>query len=78
MVIKILGMGCPKCKQLEENAKKAVSLAGVDATVEKVTDMNQIMEYGVMMTPALVIDEVVKVAGRSVSADDIKKLILSK
>jgi small redox-active disulfide protein 2 len=75
MVIKILGSGCPKCKQLEENAKKAVSLAGVDATVEKVSNIEKIMEYGVMMTPALVIDEVVKAAGKSMSADDIKKLI---
>ncbi len=75
MVIKILGAGCPKCKQLEENAKKAVEAAGIQASFEKVTDINKIMEYGVMMTPALVIDEVVKSVGKVLSPDEIKKMI---
>ena len=62
--IEILGTGCAKCAKLEENAKKAVTLAGADATVTKVTDINQITDYGVMITPALVIDGKVKVAGK--------------
>lgn len=75
MVIKILGSGCPKCKQLEENAKKAISETGINATVEKVTDINKIMDYGVMMTPALVIDEEVKSVGKVLSSEDIKKFL---
>jgi small redox-active disulfide protein 2 len=75
MVIKILGTGCPKCKALEENAKKAVQVLSIDAGIEKVTDLNKIMEYGVMMTPALVIDEKVKSAGKVLTQDQIKKLL---
>ncbi|NMC33610.1 MAG: thioredoxin family protein [Veillonellaceae bacterium] len=62
--IVVLGTGCAKCAKLEENARKAVTLAGADATVSKVTDINQITDYGVMITPALVIDGRVKVAGK--------------
>ncbi|MDD5457672.1 MAG: thioredoxin family protein [Candidatus Margulisbacteria bacterium] len=76
MIIKILGSGCPKCKQLEENTRKALALSGVNATVEKVTEMNKIMEFGVMATPALVVDGVVKSMGKLLSPEDIKKLIL--
>ncbi len=75
MVIKILGKGCPKCKKLEVNVKDATSTSGVDATVEKVTELNDIMNYGVMMTPALVVDEQVKSAGKVLSADEILKFI---
>lgn len=75
MVIKILGTGCPKCKKLEENAKQAISSLSADITIEKVTDLNQIMNYGIMITPALVIDEEVKSVGKVLSPDDIKKLI---
>jgi len=75
MIIKILGSGCAKCKQLEENAKAAVSQSGVEATIEKVTDMDRIMDYGVMMTPALVIDEEVKSVGKVLTVDDVKKLL---
>lgn len=75
MVIKILGSGCPKCKQLEENVKKAISETGINATVEKVTDINKIMDYGVMMTPALVIDEEVKSVGKVLTSEDIKKFL---
>ncbi|MEA4889894.1 MAG: thioredoxin family protein [Clostridiaceae bacterium] len=64
MVIKILGMGCPKCKTLEKFAQVAVKELGADATIEKVTDVQKIMSYGVMSTPALVINEKVKVFGR--------------
>jgi len=76
MIIKILGTGCTKCKNLEENAKKAVELAGISATVEKVTELQKIMEYGVMMTPGLVIDEQVKSYGKVLSPEQIKKIIL--
>lgn len=75
MIIKILGTGCPKCKKLEENARQAISSLSGDITIEKVTDLNQIMNFGVMITPALVIDEEVKSVGKVLSPDDIKKLI---
>jgi small redox-active disulfide protein 2 len=75
MTIKILGTGCSKCKQLEENTKKAVQSAGIDANIEKVTEIEKIMNYGVMMTPALVVDEIVKSAGKVLSSDEIRKFI---
>ena len=75
MVIKILGTGCPKCKQLEENTKKAVEQSSNQITIEKVDQIKDIMNYGVMATPALVIDEVVKSAGKLLSPDEIVKLI---
>jgi len=75
MIIKVLGTGCSKCKKVEENAKEAVKELGVDASVEKVEDIQKIMAYGVMKTPALVINETVKVMGKVPSVDDIKKLI---
>lgn len=73
MKIEILGMGCPKCKMLYENAKRAAEEKGVQVEVEKVEDMTKITEYGVMMTPALVIDGKVKAAGKIPSAEEIKK-----
>lgn len=75
MEIKILGTGCPKCKQLEANANEAVTKAGLEASVEKVTDLNAIMEYGVMMTPALVIEGEVKSSGKVLSAEKIAEYI---
>mgnify|MGYP000906044073 CR=1 FL=1 len=75
MIIKILGTGCPKCKKLEETARQAVSELGVEAVIEKVTDLNDIMDYGVMMTPALVIDEKVVSSGKLLSVADIKAKI---
>lgn len=74
MIVKVLGTGCPKCKKLEENARIAISETGLEATVEKVTDLNRIMDYGVMITPVLVIDEKV-VANGLRSVDDIKNLL---
>jgi small redox-active disulfide protein 2 len=71
MIIKVLGTGCAKCKKLEEEARKAVAESGIEASVEKVTDLNDIMAYNVMMTPALVIDEKVVSAGRVLSAKKI-------
>jgi small redox-active disulfide protein 2 len=76
MNIKILGTGCPKCRLLEENARKAAELAGIDASIEKVTEIEKIMDYGVMMTPALVIDGAVKSAGRVLSPEQIKAEIV--
>ena len=73
MKIEILGMGCPKCKMLYDNTKKAVSETGVQAEVLKVEDMDKITNYGVMMTPALVIDGEVKTTGKIPSAEDIKQ-----
>ena len=73
MKIEILGMGCPKCKMLYENAKKAVSETGVQAEVLKVEDMDKITNYGVMMTPVLVIDGQIKTTGKIPSAEDIKQ-----
>lgn len=75
MIIKILGTGCAKCKKLEESAVKAIGNLEIDATVEKITSINEIMNYGVMITPALVIDEKVISTGKVLSADEIEKLI---
>lgn len=75
MILKVLGTGCAKCKKLEENALKAIADTGVDASVEKVTDLNKIMDYGVMITPALVIDEKVVSVGKLLSAGDIANMI---
>lgn len=73
MKIEILGMGCSKCKMLYENTKKAVEETGVQAEVVKVEDMDKITNYGVMMTPALVINGEVKTTGKIPSAEDIKQ-----
>jgi len=75
MIIKILGTGCSNCKKLEENTRKAVEELGIEATIEKVTDIKEIMKYGVMKTPALVVDEKVKTMGRVPTSEEIKKYI---
>lgn len=75
MDIKILGTGCPKCKKLEQATIEAVAAAGIDATVSKVEDIFQIMQFGVMTTPALVVDGKIVVKGRVPGVDEIKKLI---
>ena len=72
MIIKILGSGCSNCKKLESNAKKAVEELGIDATIEKVEDFKEIMAFGVMKTPALVVDGEVKSYGRVLSPKEIK------
>ncbi len=71
MKIQILGTGCAKCRQLEVNAREAVANKGVEAEIEKVTEIDQIMEMGVMMTPALVIDGEVRSVGKVLSVDQI-------
>lgn len=73
MNIKVLGTGCKKCKTLEANALEAVKNAGIDASVEKVEDVQTIIGYGVMSTPALVIDEKVVSKGKVLKAKDIVK-----
>jgi len=75
MIIKVLGTGCTNCKKLEENAREAVKELGIDASIEKVENFQDIVAYGVMKTPALVIDEEVKVMGRVSSVEDIKKIL---
>jgi small redox-active disulfide protein 2 len=71
MLIQILGTGCPKCKALETNARKAVEAGKIDAVIEKVTETDKIMEMGVMLTPALAIDGEVKTAGKLLNKDQI-------
>lgn len=75
MKIEILGSGCAKCANLADNAKKAVANLSIDATVEKVTDIKKIMEYGVMLTPALVVNGQVKASGKPLSPDEIAVLL---
>jgi small redox-active disulfide protein 2 len=76
MKIQVLGTGCPKCKKLAENAQAAVQEAGLDCEIVKVTDINEIMKFGVMLTPALAIDGQVKVAGKVPGPDEIKKMLM--
>ena len=75
MRIEILGMGCPKCKKLYENALAAVKELNAQAEVSKVENIQKIMDYGIMTTPAIVIDGEVKAAGRIPAPDEIKKWI---
>ncbi len=73
--IQILGTGCPKCKQLTANVTEAVSKLGIEAEIEKVTDINQITAFGVMMTPALVVDGKIVSAGKLLSVEEIILLL---
>ena len=75
MKIKVLGSGCPNCKVLEVNTKKALEELKIKADVEKVTDISKIMEYCIMSTPALIIDEKVVSYGKVLSSNEIKKLL---
>jgi len=70
--IQILGTGCPKCKQLAENAEMAAKSVGTEYELVKVTDINEIMKFGVMLTPALAVDDEVKASGKVLSPDQIK------
>jgi small redox-active disulfide protein 2 len=72
MRIEILGAGCPKCKQLEANVRRAVEESGKKAEIIKITDIAKIIEYGVMSVPALVIDDEVKCYGRLADVKEIK------
>ena len=75
-IIKVLGPGCSRCKELMSQTQRAAMEIGLECTVEKVTDMREITNYGVMMTPALVVDGQVKVSGKVPSLDEIKKLLM--
>jgi len=73
--IQILGTGCPKCKALTQNAETAAKEMGIEYQIEKVTEINEIMKFGVMMTPALVVDGQVKVVGKVLSPEQIKAML---
>jgi len=75
MIIKVLGSGCRNCVRLEENTRKAVEEIGIEAEIIKVTDFQDIASYGVMSTPALVIDEKVVSSGKVLKAEDIKEIL---
>ena len=73
--IQILGTGCPKCKKLAENAEAAARELEIEFEIEKITDINEIMKFGVMMTPALAVDGQVEAVGKVLSPDEIKKVL---
>ncbi|MCK4765280.1 MAG: TM0996/MTH895 family glutaredoxin-like protein [Candidatus Aminicenantes bacterium] len=73
--IQILGTGCPKCNKLAEVAEKAATELGIDFEIEKVKDINKIMDFGVMVTPALAVDGDVKVVGKVPKAEEIKEIL---
>jgi len=75
MIVKVLGTGCANCKKLEDLAAKAVADLGMDAEIVKVTDIGEIMAYGVMSTPALVVDEQLRLAGRVPSYDEVVTIL---
>lgn len=73
--VKVLGPGCARCQELADQTRRAAREIGLECTVQKVTDIREITKYGVMMTPALVVDGQVKVSGKVPSLDDLKKLL---
>lgn len=73
--LQILGTGCPKCKKLAEVTEQAAKELGIEYEIEKVSEIQEIMKFGVMMTPALAVDGDVKVAGRVPGPDEVKKMI---
>lgn len=75
VIIKILGSGCSNCKKLEANVRQAIEELKIEATVEKVTDIEAMMAYGIMSTPALVVDGQVRLSGRVPSPEDLKKYL---
>jgi small redox-active disulfide protein 2 len=75
MRLQILGTGCPKCRQLAQNAETAARDAGIEYDLEKVTDVNEIMKFGVMMTPALAVEGAVMVAGKVASPEEIRAML---
>jgi small redox-active disulfide protein 2 len=77
MTIQVLGTGCTKCKTLTANAEKAIRELGIEAVIEKVTDITDIMKFQILMTPGLVINGQVKAAGRVPSAGEIKQMLLA-
>lgn len=77
MIIQVLGTGCGRCKALYEIANKAIQETGVEGTVEKVDDIQQIMAYQILMTPGLAIDGQIKTAGRLPALEEVKQMILA-
>ena len=75
MKIQILGIGCPKCKQTEANAKEAIKNLGLDAEIEKITDVNEIADFGVMETPAFAVEGTVKFSGKIPSIKEIEEVL---
>jgi len=75
MEIKVLGTGCPKCKALTKAVEEVVNETGIDVTINKVEEINDIMQYGVMVTPALVVDGQVVASGKVPKKEEIKKLL---
>ena len=73
--LQVLGTGCPKCKKLAENAEAAAKALGIEYQLEKITDVNQIMKFGVMLTPALAVDGEVKVVGKVPEAKEIESML---
>ena len=73
--LQVLGTGCPKCKKLAENTEAAAKALGIEYEIEKITDISEIMKFGVMMTPALAVDGQVKIVGKVPTPGDIEKLI---
>jgi small redox-active disulfide protein 2 len=74
-ILQVLGTGCPKCRALAENTEAAAKALGIEYTLEKVTDIKEIMKLGVMMTPALVVDGQVKVVGKAPDVEAIKAFL---
>lgn len=74
-MLQILGTGCPRCRKLAETTEEAAKSLGLEYRMEKVTDIQAIMGFGVMMTPALAVDGVVKVSGKVPSADEMKRIL---
>lgn len=75
MIIKILGTGCSKCNKLENNTREAVESLGLEVDIEKITDFKEIVKYGVLQTPALVVDDIVKTYGSLPSTKEIINLL---
>jgi len=75
MKVQILGSGCPQCKKTEQNARQALKSLGIEAEVEKVTDINQIIDFGVTVTPALAVDGEVKFSGKIPAVQEIEEVL---
>ncbi len=75
MLIQVLGTGCAKCEKLEQNAAQAVRELNLDARIEKVKELSKIIDFGVMITPALAVDGQVKFAGKVPSVEELKKIL---